>query len=73
MCVCSFALHLCDPTSLFITLYQLACHCRWLAILAPHKQPAIKEEHGWSAVRAWKVDRVHVRLYASLNFGQALE
>ncbi|KAL4427696.1 hypothetical protein ABPG75_001785 [Micractinium tetrahymenae] len=40
LCVCSFALHLCDPSSLFITLYQLACHCRWLAVLAPHKQPA---------------------------------
>jgi len=73
LCVCSFALHLCDSSSLFITLYQLACHCRWLAILAPHKQPAIREEHGWSAAEAWKVDRVHVRLYASLNFGQPLE
>lgn len=38
LCVCSFALHLCDPSCLFITLFQLSSRCRWLAVLAPHKQ-----------------------------------
>lgn len=70
LCVCSFALHLCDPSCLFITLYQLASHCRWLAVLSPHKQPAVRAEHGWAAAQAFKVERVHVRVYRSLNWGQ---
>lgn len=73
LCVCSFALHLCDPSCLFITLYQLSCRCSWLAVLAPHKQPTVREEHGWAAVQAWRVERVHVRLYRSLNWGQQQE
>lgn len=72
VCVCSFALHLCDASCLFITLYQLARHCRWLAVLAPHKQPAVREDHGWTAVQAFRAERVNVRLYASLHWAEQL-
>lgn len=46
--ICSFALHiLTDPSELFALLYELSTKARWLAIVAPHKKPEIKEGWGW--------------------------
>lgn len=46
--ICSFALHLLtEPSELFALLYELSTKCRWLAVIAPHKKPEIKDGWGW--------------------------
>jgi len=82
MTVCSFALHLIDsPSELFSLLWELSTKSRWLIILAPHKKPDIKNGWGWTKWDAenWTEcpmsqssgeflqDRVHCRIYRSLN------
>lgn len=65
--VCSFALHLCDPSRLYSTCTALSLAARWLAVLAPHKRPLLAPELGWSLVVVRKVERTHLRLYRSLR------
>ncbi|KAG5728614.1 hypothetical protein E4T56_gene1979 [Termitomyces sp. T112] len=80
--ICSFALHLVEnPSELFSLLWELSSKARWLVILAPHKKPEIKDGWGWNKwnVNAWEScrmvdnvpeilnDRVHCRVYRSLN------
>ncbi|KAG6831956.1 hypothetical protein H0H92_006557 [Tricholoma furcatifolium] len=80
--ICSFALHLIEsPSELFSLLWELSSKARWLVILAPHKKPEIKDGWGWSKwnYEAWEPcrmtdnvpeilnDRVHCRIYRSLN------
>jgi len=49
LCVCSFALHLCDASRLPGTLTALARSCRVLLLLAPHKLPPIRcPGWGWT-------------------------
>ncbi|GBE84868.1 Uncharacterized protein SCP_0700480 [Sparassis crispa] len=82
MVICSFALHLIEtPSELFALLWELSTKARWLIILAPHKKPDIKDGWGWCKwdVEAWSEarvgeskgeylqDRVHCRVYRSLN------
>ncbi|PNH06713.1 hypothetical protein TSOC_006880 [Tetrabaena socialis] len=67
MIICSFALHLCEPSRLYGTLHALSYGGRWLAVLAPHKQPEVRPEHGWALVRSSRTERTHTRLYRSLN------
>ncbi|KAI0356423.1 hypothetical protein OH77DRAFT_1423356 [Trametes cingulata] len=82
MVICSFALHLIEkPSELFALLWELSTKARWLVILAPHKRPEIKDGWGWCKwdVESWSEcrmtdpvgelleDRVHCRVYRSLN------
>ncbi|KAI0657350.1 hypothetical protein C8Q70DRAFT_919587 [Cubamyces menziesii] len=82
MVICSFALHLVEkPSELFALLWELSTKARWLVILAPHKRPEIKDGWGWCKwdVDTWSEcrmsdpvgelleDRVHCRVYRSLN------
>ncbi|KAH9891721.1 hypothetical protein C8Q73DRAFT_85284 [Cubamyces lactineus] len=82
MVICSFALHLIEkPSELFALLWELSTKARWLVILAPHKRPEIKDGWGWCKwdVDTWSEcrmsdlvgelleDRVHCRVYRSLN------
>ncbi|KAI0766391.1 hypothetical protein BD413DRAFT_636169 [Trametes elegans] len=82
MVICSFALHLIEkPSELFALLWELSTKARWLVVLAPHKRPEIKEGWGWCKwdVDTWSEcrltdpvgelleDRVHCRVYRSLN------
>ncbi|KAI8986081.1 hypothetical protein BD414DRAFT_48817 [Trametes punicea] len=82
MVICSFALHLIEKSSeLFALLWELSTKARWLVILAPHKRPEIKDGWGWCKwdVETWSEcrmtdpvgelleDRVHCRVYRSLN------
>lgn len=69
--VCSFALHLCEPSRLFATLHALSLSARWLLVLAPHKRPVVLPQHGWARVAATKTDRTHLRVYRSLNVVEA--
>jgi hypothetical protein len=64
--VCSFALHLCEPSRLPAVAQQLSLVGDALLILTPHKRPVIKPQWGW-----WKlmgevvVERVRARMYRS--------
>jgi 2-polyprenyl-3-methyl-5-hydroxy-6-metoxy-1,4-benzoquinol methylase len=63
--VCSFALHLADPSKLPVLSHQLARVSPALLILTPHKRPALKLEWGWEMVRETMLERVRARLYGS--------
>jgi len=83
MVICSFALHLLEDTSgLFSLLWELSSKARWLVVLAPHKKPEIKAGWGWMKwnIDSWQEcpmtdsagellhERVHCRIYRSLNY-----
>ena len=67
--VCSFALHLCEPSYLATTCSALAVAADHLIVLTPHKRPDIKPAWGWTVVSDERDDhwRVRYRHYRS-NF-----
>lgn len=69
--ICSFAMHLLDPSRLFATLNALARAARWLLILSPHKRPPVGGESGWRLAVELVEQRVHARLYESAYYGGA--
>jgi SAM-dependent methyltransferase len=65
--VCSFALHLVEPSKLPMLMFQLAQITDTLLILTPHKRPQIKSEWGWNLESEILEDRVRARLYRTLG------
>ena len=65
--VCSFALHLIEPSRIPQVAYQLSTIGNELLILTPHKRPQIREEWGWTITQERVMRRVRSRLYRSLN------
>jgi hypothetical protein len=63
--VCSFALHLCEPSRLPGVAYQLSLVADALLVLTPHKRPHLREEWGWELVGEEVTDRVRARFYQS--------
>lgn len=63
--VCSFALHLAEPSRLPAVCYQLSVVAPALLVLTPHKRPVIRAEWGWELVREDVVERVRARLHRS--------
>ncbi|KZW01565.1 hypothetical protein EXIGLDRAFT_65870 [Exidia glandulosa HHB12029] len=77
----SFALHLVpDASGLFALLWALSSRARWLVVIGPHKKPEVKDGWGWtrwdlatwqaaldSRVQDTVLERVHLRVYRSLN------
>ena len=61
--VCSFALHLCEPSRLPAVAQQLSLTGDALLILTPHKRPIIRREWGWELVDEAVVERVRARWY----------
>jgi SAM-dependent methyltransferase len=61
--VCSFALHLCEPSRLPGLMYQLSLVGDSLLVLTPHKRPRIEREWGWEATGEFVVERVRTRWY----------
>ncbi len=61
--VCSFALHLCEPSRLPALLFQLSQIAPQLLVLSPHKRPVIRSDWGWRLREELVVQRVRVRLY----------
>jgi hypothetical protein len=58
--ICSFALHLCEPSRLPGVLGALALASEVLLVLSPHKRPAIRPGWGWELVeerydREWRI------------------
>lgn len=64
--VCSFALHLADPSRLPNICWALASVADWLLILTPHKRPELREQWGWRLDEERVEDRVRLRAYRSV-------
>jgi hypothetical protein len=63
--VCSFAMHLVDPSRLPRLANQLALVAPRLWIVTPHKRPQILPAWGWTLRGEMVVERVRVREHAS--------
>jgi hypothetical protein len=66
--VCSFALHLADPSRLPRICFQLSLVSPALLILTPHKRPQIEPQWGWELHDEFVKYRIRSRLYTS-SFG----
>ena len=65
--VCSFAMHLCEPSRLPSLCLQLSLIAPGLLIFTPHKRPIIRSEWGWNLQGEFVVQRVRARMYNSTN------
>lgn len=63
--ICSYALHLIEPSKLPLLLFKLGRISPLLVIVSPHKNPVIKPEWGWKISSEFTEERVHARLFAS--------
>lgn len=63
--VCSFALHLAEPSRLPAVCQQLSLVSPSLLILTPHKRPDIRPDWGWVKAGELVWARVRCRLYRS--------
>lgn len=63
--VCSFALHLCEPSRLPGLCQQLALLAPIFLVVTPHKRPEIREEWGWTLRDELLIDRVRTRVYTA--------
>jgi hypothetical protein len=61
--VCSFALHLAEPSRLPAICYHLAEISPGLLILSPHKRPSLRREWGWELDEEFVWARVRCRHY----------
>jgi SAM-dependent methyltransferase len=61
--VCSFGLHLCEPSRLPGVAWALSLISPELLVLTPHKRPVLRHEWGWALVEEMVVERVRTRLY----------
>lgn len=61
--ICSYALHLVEPSRLPALIYQLARLGQELWILTPHKRPELLPQWGFRVVGEFEVERVRVRRY----------
>jgi len=60
--ICSYAMHLLEPSRLPVLLHQLAVISPSLVILSPHKKPVI-DHPSWRLSTEDVVERVHVRVF----------
>jgi hypothetical protein len=63
--VCSFALHLVEPSRLPRLCYQLGVIGEQLLVLTPHKRPRIAQAWGWELREEMVIQQVRSRLYRS--------
>jgi SAM-dependent methyltransferase len=66
--VCSFALHLCEPSRLPVLAQQLSLLAPNLLILTPHKRPILRPEWGWDTIAERVTWRVRGRYHHSTAF-----
>jgi hypothetical protein len=64
--VCSFAMHLCEPSRLPALAQQLSLAAPTLLILTPHKRPVLRPEWGWELVGERVTRRVRARYCRSI-------
>ncbi len=65
--VCSFALHLLEPSYLPNLVNNLSYMSPVLVIITPHKRPQIKSEWGFNLEQEILFQRVRARVYSSQN------
>ena len=65
LAVCSFALHLAEPSRLPALCIQLSLLAPRLLVLTPHKRPHIRPEWGWQPLGELLDERVRARCYAA--------
>jgi hypothetical protein len=65
--VCSFALHLCEPSRLPGVAQQLSLAGDALLIITPHKRPVIRAQWGWHLTGEQVIERVRSRMYRSTS------
>jgi hypothetical protein len=65
--VCSYALHLLQPSRLPQLAYTLSQLAPSLLVLTPHKRPDLRPEWGWALRAEQVVERVRARHYHSLS------
>ncbi len=63
--VCSYALHLLEPSRLPRLAYQLSRIAATLLVLTPHKRPDLRAEWGWLLAGEMVIERARVRHYLS--------
>src|SRR4051812_16638471 len=63
--VCSFALHLCEPSRLPGVAAALSLLAPSLLVLTPHKRPVLRAEWGWELAGEMVIERVRTRWYQS--------
>lgn len=63
MIICSFAMHLIEPSKLFVLLWRLRAHSDRLVIITPHKRPVIKPNTWWMLHEERSFERVRGRIY----------
>ncbi len=61
--VCSYALHLLEPSRLPQLAYQLSRVAPALLVLTPHKRPDLRPAWGWTLTHELREARVRVRGY----------
>ncbi|HLG42635.1 MAG TPA: class I SAM-dependent methyltransferase [Planctomycetota bacterium] len=61
--VCSFALHLVEPSRLPLLFVRLREISETLLVLTPHKRPQVKSGTGWRQLAEILHERVRARLY----------
>jgi hypothetical protein len=65
--VCSFAMHLAEPSRLPGVCQQLSAIAPAMLILTPHKRPEIREGWGWTLEGEFVWARVRCRLYRAVT------
>lgn len=61
--ICSFAMHLYEPSKIPLLVWELSQKCDNLLILSPHKKPLIKSEWGLKLFKSNKIDDVLIRWF----------
>jgi SAM-dependent methyltransferase len=61
--VCSFALHLCEPSRLPAVAQELSLIAPSLLLIMPHKRPVLRPAWGWALTDELVVQRVRGRLF----------
>ena len=65
--VCSYALHLAEPSRLPLLAARLAALAPVLLVLTPHKRPHLHAAWGWQLREEFVQERVRARLYDRLG------
>jgi hypothetical protein len=60
--ICSYALHLCEPSWLPTVMLQLATVTDLLVVITPHKRPVINNDWGWELADEYRDAGYRVRL-----------
>jgi hypothetical protein len=64
--ICSYALHLAEPSKLPQIIYQLSCICKTFLLITPNKKPLIKNEWGMRLNNEAYINGIRFKLYETI-------